>query len=56
MGLWARVLREFKFLRALVRTLRRVGSIAPQSSHLICDDLEAAVDTMIDYLRTLGVR
>src|ERR1700742_1616325 len=45
MGLQARVLREFKFLRALIRTLRRVGSITAQSSHLICDDLEAAVDS-----------
>ena len=45
MGLQARVRREFKFVRALVRTLRRVGSISSQSSHLICDDLEAAVDS-----------
>jgi fatty-acyl-CoA synthase len=44
MGLQARVQREFKFLRALIRTLRRVGSISSQSSQLICDDLEAAVD------------
>ncbi len=44
MGLWARVRREFKFLGALIRTLRRVGSISSQSSQLICDDLEAAAD------------
>jgi fatty-acyl-CoA synthase len=44
MDLQARVRREFRFVRALVRTLRRVGSISPQSSQLICDDLEAAVD------------
>jgi fatty-acyl-CoA synthase len=45
MGLQARVQREFKFISALTRTLRRVGSISPQSSHLICDDLEDAVDS-----------
>ena len=44
MGLQARVQREFKFIRALIRTLRRVGSISSQSGQLICDDLEAAVD------------
>jgi fatty-acyl-CoA synthase len=44
MGLRSRVLREFKFIRALIRTLRRVGSISSQSAHLVCDDLEAAVD------------
>ncbi|MDR3510319.1 MAG: long-chain-acyl-CoA synthetase [Caulobacteraceae bacterium] len=45
MGLQARVQREFKFITALIRTLRRVGSISAQSSNLICDDLEAAVDS-----------
>jgi fatty-acyl-CoA synthase len=50
MGLQARVQREFKFLRALIRTLRRVGSISSQSAHLICDDLETAVDTWRERL------
>jgi fatty-acyl-CoA synthase len=45
MGLQSRVQREFKFIKALIRTLRRVGSISPQSTQLICDDLEAAVDS-----------
>ena len=45
MGLQARVQREFKFVRALIRTLRRVGSISGQSSHLVCDDIEDAVDS-----------
>src|SRR5271163_1589356 len=41
----ARIRREVKFLRGLLRTLNRVKSIAPDSANLICDDLEAAVDT-----------
>ena len=40
----ARIRREVKFLRGLMRTLKRVKSIAPDSGNLICDDLEAAVD------------
>ena len=40
----ARIRREVKFLRGLMRTLKRVKSIAPGSTNLICDDLEAAVD------------
>jgi fatty-acyl-CoA synthase len=44
MSLQARVQREFKFIRALIRTLRRVGSISSQSGQLVCDDLEDAVD------------
>jgi fatty-acyl-CoA synthase len=44
MGLTARLKRDFRFLRGLMRTLGRVRSIAPDSPNLICDDLEAAVD------------
>jgi fatty-acyl-CoA synthase len=44
MDLKARIRRELKFLGGLVRTLIRVASISPDSSRLICDDLEAAVD------------
>jgi fatty-acyl-CoA synthase len=40
----ARVRREVKFLRGLIRTLSRVRSIAPNSARLVCDDLESAVD------------
>ncbi|HLK24035.1 MAG TPA: long-chain-acyl-CoA synthetase [Caulobacteraceae bacterium] len=40
----ARVRRELRFLRGLIRTLRRVNSIRPDSPRLVCDDLEAAVD------------
>src|SRR5471030_557987 len=44
MSLAARIKREWRFLRPLVRTLRRVGSIAADSPQLSCDDLEEAVD------------
>ena len=44
----ARVRREIKFLRNLWRTLGRVKGIAPNSHHLICDDLETAVDQWRD--------
>ena len=48
MGLTARLKRDAKFLQGLMRTLGRVRSIAPDSPHLICDDLEAAVDAWRD--------
>jgi fatty-acyl-CoA synthase len=41
---WALLRREWRYLSGLVRTLLRVRTISPQSPHLICDDLEAAVD------------
>ncbi|MDQ2859600.1 MAG: long-chain-acyl-CoA synthetase [Pseudomonadota bacterium] len=44
MGWPARLKREWRYLSGLGRTLARVGSIRPTSKHLICDDLEAAVD------------
>jgi fatty-acyl-CoA synthase len=44
MGFWARAKREMRFLRGLLRTLRRVSSVKPDSRDLACDDLEAAVD------------
>ena len=40
--------REWRFLRGLNRTLNRVKSIAPDSANLICDDLQAAVETWRD--------
>jgi fatty-acyl-CoA synthase len=43
MRLKARLQREWRFLRGLGRTLGRVKSIDPDSAHLLCDDLEAAV-------------
>ena len=39
---WLR--RETRYLTGLIRTLLRVRTIAPDSPHLICDDLEAAAD------------
>ncbi|WP_091743105.1 long-chain-acyl-CoA synthetase [Phenylobacterium immobile] len=43
MGVTASLKRDWRFLRGLLRTLRRVGSAASDSDKLICDDLEAAV-------------
>lgn len=48
MRLRQKIRREVKFLRGLTRTLKRVKSIAPDSSNLICDDVEAAVDKWRD--------
>src|SRR5687768_5920973 len=44
MRLRAKLKREWRFLRGLNRTLKRVKTIAPDSPNLICDDLQAAVD------------
>ena len=44
MSLLARLKREIRFLRPLVRTLQRVKSIAGDSANLACDDMEQAVD------------
>jgi fatty-acyl-CoA synthase len=43
MRLKARLDRDWRFIRGLNRTLKRVKSIAPDSPNLICDDLQAAV-------------
>lgn len=44
MTVWAKLKREWRYLRGLIRTLSRIRSISPQSRNLICDDLEFAVD------------
>ena len=44
MRLKARLEREWRFLRGLNRTLKRVKSIAADSPTLICDDLQPAVE------------
>lgn len=43
MRLKARLQREWRFLRGLLRTLSRLKGIEPDSENLLCDDLEAAV-------------
>ncbi|HEX5378005.1 MAG TPA: AMP-binding protein, partial [Phenylobacterium sp.] len=43
MRLKARLDRDWRFMRGLNRTLKRVKAIAPDSPELICDDLQAAV-------------
>jgi len=48
MPLKANLQREWRFLRGLNRTLKRVKSIAPDGPNLICDDLQAAVDQWRD--------
>src|SRR5262245_34883809 len=42
MRLKARLAREWRFLRGLNRTLKRVKGVGPDSPTLICDDLEEA--------------
>lgn len=44
MRLEARLKRDWRFLRGLNRTLKRVKSIAKDSDNLVCDDLQAAVE------------
>ena len=48
MPLKANLQREWRFVRGLNRTLKRVKSIAPDSDNLICDDLQAAVEQWRD--------
>src|SRR5580698_2907329 len=57
MRLQTRIQRELKFLRGLVRTLLRVRTIGPKSTHLVCDDIEAAVDVWRERRAiSMGVR
>ena len=44
MRLKARLQREWRFVRGLNRTLKRVKSISKESPNLLCDDLQAAMD------------
>ncbi len=44
MKLKARLAREWRYLKVMRRTLKRVESIRAESPNLACDDLEAAVD------------
>ena len=44
LGAWDKLKREMRFLRSVRRTLARIKGVAPDSTTLICDDLEAAVD------------
>ena len=43
-SVWTRLKRDVRFMRGLSRTLKRVRSVRPDSTTLVCDDLEAAVD------------
>ena len=44
----ARLKRDWLYTRGLNRTLKRVNSIGPDSTNLICDDLQASVDAHRD--------
>ena len=44
MSLTARIRREWRFLRPLIRTLQRVRGVGSDSPHLSCDDIEDAVN------------
>ena len=44
MGPMARLRRDWRYFRGLLRTLARVRTISGGSANLVCDDLEAAVD------------
>jgi fatty-acyl-CoA synthase len=44
----ARIQREWRFLKGVRRTLKRVASINAESANLCCDDLETAVDRYRD--------
>ncbi len=44
MRFWKRAAREWRYVRGLLRALRRVSDVSADSSRLACDDFEAAVD------------
>jgi fatty-acyl-CoA synthase len=44
MGVLARVLREVRYIRGVVRTLKRIQGVGVNSPQLACDDIENAVD------------
>src|SRR3712207_3139137 len=44
MGFGARLAREGRYLKGLLRTLGKVRSVKPDSPNLACDDWEAPVD------------
>ncbi len=48
MNIYKRLVRDWRFLSGLARTLGRIRSIGPSSPNLICDDLEAAVSRWRD--------
>ncbi len=48
MNVYKRLVRDWRFLSGLARTLGRIRSIGPSSPNLICNDLEAAVSRWRD--------
>lgn len=49
MGVGATISREYRFLSSLARTLWAVRKLAPDSTDLVCDDFETAVDKFADH-------
>ncbi|HEX7800895.1 MAG TPA: AMP-binding protein, partial [Asticcacaulis sp.] len=42
--MFANIKRDLTFLKRLLRILRRINRISPDSSDLVCDDFEAVAD------------
>ncbi len=53
MGLWARIGRELKFFNRLQRVLQRIKPVDPESSTLVPDDWERAVDQWGDHVAVI---
>ncbi len=53
MRLIANIKRDFIFLKRLIRILRRIHSVSPDSPNLVCDDFEAAADRHPDRVAVL---
>src|SRR5471030_3199115 len=39
-----KIIRDFIFVKRLMRILRRIHDVSPDSPNLVCDDFEAAAD------------
>ena len=53
MGLWTRIGRELKFISALNRVLKRIKPVDPESTTLVPDDWEKAVDQWGDHVAVI---
>jgi fatty-acyl-CoA synthase len=53
MGLWARIGRELRFFNRLQRVLKRIKPVDPESTTLVPDDWEKAVDQWGDHIAVI---
>ncbi len=53
MRLIANIKRDFVFMKRLIRILRRIHSVSPDSSNLLCDDFEKAAAQYPDRVAVL---